>query len=55
MTTGVAHRIGVLGVLLVCAVTAARAQGLPASDIRAVDAFTAAWIEPGDPGPGVIG
>jgi hypothetical protein len=36
---GVAHRIGVLGVLLVCVVTAARAQGLPATDIHAVDAF----------------
>jgi hypothetical protein len=39
MTTGVAHRIGMLGVLLVCVVTAAGAQGLPPTDIPAVDTF----------------
>ncbi len=39
MTTGVAHRIGVLSVLLVCAGTVAGAQGLPPTDILAVDTF----------------
>jgi hypothetical protein len=39
MTTGVAHRIGMLGVLLVCVVRAAGAQGLPPTDIPAVDTF----------------
>lgn len=39
MTAAVARRIGVLGVLVCVVAAAAGAQGPPATDIRAVDAF----------------